>query len=156
MSDITDKHDTFIIRDKMTGERIGNEGFLPECQEELEDALAQPDKYFVQFREAAECCGFTFKEAYELASGHPNDWFEIAENVWFGVDVTSEEFINNQILSAMAEMENIQDWKGGMIPFNHDSWKDEIDAFIWDRVLSEEEAKEICSKYNIIPHIITI
>ncbi len=148
MDDNEIKHDMFVVLDKNDDTWIGNEGVLPDELERLIDALAQPDKYYVQFREATECIGNSFKEAYDLAMAHRDDWFELIEFLWFGVDCTAESFINDRILNALAAREDYQGWEDG-IPFNHEIWNDEIDAFVWDRVLKDNEIKEIKNKYGI-------
>lgn len=147
-------HDCYVVISKDTGSWVGSEGTLPEGIEGLKDALSEPDKYDVQFRLATECEGFSYKEAYDLAVAHPDDWFELMEFLWFGVDVTASSFIQERILCSIAENEGLDEWTEGEIPFSYEGWNDEIDTFVWDHVLDENEAKAVCEKYGLtIDHV---
>ena len=141
-------YDTFVVYDKNTGEKVGYEGYMEEDLDAVEQYLKEPGKYIVQLRCCTECSGYTYHEAYELAMKHPEGMFDLVEDCDTGVNKTAKDFMN-WILSYIADEEGIDDWTGEELPFTYDSWNDEIDGFVWDHILVDNEIIDVCIKYGI-------
>ena len=151
---ISGKHFCFVASYTKTNEWVDNEVCIEDendlgAIEALREYLSEPDKYYVELRECNECEDFTLREAYDLAVAHPNDYFEPADMVMYGLTNPADVFIHN-ILWDIADDKGITevDVKEAS-SIDSQAWNGKMGPFLWDRVLSKEEATAECKRFGI-------
>lgn len=139
---ITSGFDVAIIEratGKMLKEIYLNSPRRKTTRKTIKKYLSQPDRYEVVFRKRELIYDATFREAYDLAKSHPDGYYLIFED-WFPdsfIDESADYFLQ-ELMKYFGEGDDRAEWT------------DTIPDWLWARRLSEDEERDIMTKYGIL------
>ena len=131
--------DNILIIRKSTGEWIKEFDLFEKDEEEeikaIKEYLSESDEYDIVFRKNLLITGATFREEYDFAKAHPNDYYYFNADLFVQFVNESADYFNEQLKEYLEETEN--------------NWDDKAPHFFWARLMSATEERTVRAKYGI-------